>query len=539
MEMQKRRRLGRGEEVPEPFREEDVPDRFWPKEHWDTNLPSPPGFLNDFVLYTRGIACPTAFAFWTAVSVVSSVLKRETFIPWGLGALYSNFYIILIAPPGIAKKGTIIDAGTDLLYGCNKYYVSENVKGMKTLKILKNKATPEALASAMLPVGHPIKLLDSTGKVALGPRGAPLVYRPTSEISIHVPELESMLGKVEYTKGMTGFLMDIYDPHERWEVNTLSRGKEVLRHLCTNFLGATTPAGLQKSINDTALEDGFLSRSTLVFQPRSTRRYSMPRVVVGGPPKEEMKKRLAWIAENNMGPHTLTEDAKSVYDEWYNEFMDDLEAKNGHAHACSRMDIQVLKLALILKCCRYDISKEITKNDIETAIQITKITAASYTRIFQSIGASSFLQKIDAVADYIRMKKRATRSMLIRNTRLTADEISTAVSNLSQSGQVRIFVDRREKDFPSKRGDEEYRWAGVEKEDDEEEKGARGAGDLDVEAEESVRDDEKSSEDGRSPASHDVPRSRGDEESGPGKGKRRNKRGRPVRARKDGSGGEV
>lgn len=467
------RKLSRSDEVPEPFDELALPKekRFWPVEPWDVNLPKPAGFLNDFVFYTRGVAAPTPFAFWTAVSLVASVLKREAWIPWGLKHLYPNFYIILVAPPGIAKKGSIMGHGVDLLLGSKKYYVSANVAVMKNLKILRNKATPEALAVAMLPEKRVYELRDAQGRVVRGEDGRPRVYKPTSEISIIVPELESMLGKVEYTRGMTGFLMDIYDPHDTWEVNTISRGKEVLRNLCTTFIGATTPIGLKKSISDVALEDGFLCRSTLVFQARATRRYSMPRVVDGGPPKEEMMRRLAWIGENMMGAFSLTSDAQTFYDTWYEKFMDEMEERSEHAYAYSRMDIQVLKLALIIRASRYDPGKEISKQDIETAVNIIQRTALTYGQLFRDVDSAAFMGKIDRVGDYLRKRTKASRGKLLASTRLTADEISSAINNLLQAGKIEVWRDGRKQQFPGRDCKEEYRWIGgnghQQEEDDE------------------------------------------------------------------------
>lgn len=470
---QKIRKLPKGAEIPEPFNEADLPkeQRFWPDEPWDAFLPKPAGFLNDFVFYTRGVAAPTPFAFWTAVSMVSSVIKREAWIPWGLKQLYPNFFIILVSPPGIAKKGTIMGHGADLLNGCRKFFINPNVAAMKNFKILRNKATPEALAAAMVPEKRTYELRDSRGRTLLGPNGRPRVYKPTSEISIIVPELESMLGKVDYNRGMTGFLMDIYDPHDIWEVNTISRGKETLRNLCTNFIGATTPVGLKKSVSDVALEDGFLCRSTLIFQARSTRRYSMPRAVEGGPPKEEMMRRLAWIGENTMGGQELSEGARLFYDKWYNRFMDEMEARSEHAYAYSRMDIQVLKLALIIKAARYDLGNTISEADLRTAVSIVEKTSLTYAQLFRNVDSDVFMAKIDRVADYLRKRKRCQRGKLLMNAHLTAEELSSAVNNLLQAGMIEVWRDGTRQQFPGRDSKEEYKWIGgngrAEEEEDE------------------------------------------------------------------------
>ncbi len=100
----------------------------------------------------------------------------------------------------------------------------------------------------------------------------------------------------------------------------------------------------------------------MVFQRRSARRFSMP--IKTGLDVTELSKRLAWIAENTLGEHALAPDAKAAYDEWYETWKDDLEESIDQPYASSRFDVQVLKLALVLKASRYDSGRLIAKQDI-------------------------------------------------------------------------------------------------------------------------------------------------------------------------------
>jgi hypothetical protein len=443
-------------------------DRFWPDEPWDRYLPKKKSFLTDFVFYTRGVAAPTSFAFWTAVAITAAAIKRQAWLPWGYDKLYPNFYIILVSPPGIAKKGTVMNKGVNLLLKCCDHIKDPNMRLAKKFKIIRNKSTMEKMANMMLPEKKMYPLFAAGNKPLLDESGKRVFYHPTSESFIILPELENMLGRQEYNRGMTGFLMDIYDTLDEWDVSTMSRGTEKLKNLCTTILGGTTPMGLKKSVSEVALEDGFLCRSTLIFQARSTRRYSMPKIVTGGPTPKDMEERLAFIAEYARTEYILSPEAMKFYDKWYNNFMDELENKAEHAYAFSRKDIQVLKLALIIKASQYDLDKTISIEDIKDAINIMEKTSLSYSTLFSSVDGNAFMSKIDKVADYIRRRKSTTRGKILSNCRVTADEAGSAINNLLQAGSIAVYRDGRKCQFPGRESGEEYKWIGIDESDDDE-----------------------------------------------------------------------
>lgn len=459
---------------PTPYCEQALPkkERFW--EHgplaytdsWDTNLPHAPGFVSDFCSHLRGYETPTAFALWAAMYFISSTLKREAWIAWADEKLYANLYVIFVGPPGVVKKGTTISHGLKVFQSCYEHLSRPEIRVLKgqhaekngngelsyNFRIIKNKATPEALVAKM--DIRKKKVRDGSKRM------------PTSEVCIVVPELATMLGKKDYASTTTELLMDLYDPQDDWHNETIGRGSEHLRYLCTNFLGATTPKGLQQSIPAVATEDGFISRCIMVFQRRSARRFSMP--IKTGLGIEELAKRLAWIAENTLGEHTLAPDAKAEYDAWYNTWKDDMESVIEQPYASSRFDTHVLKLALVLKASRYDEGKVISKQDVLDAIQIMKRTAATYPAMFGEIKSDVFWVKLSKVERYIRSKKGyALRKDILNSQRISSTELDALITHMLQASTIEVVrPSGKAADYSKRTGDEKYRYVGKKTEEE-------------------------------------------------------------------------
>ena len=68
-------------------------------------------WVDSYLVYSSASEAPDKFHFWTAVSTIAGALRRRVWIPQNYFDWTSNFYIILVAPPGIVSKSTTISIG--------------------------------------------------------------------------------------------------------------------------------------------------------------------------------------------------------------------------------------------------------------------------------------------------------------------------------------------------------------------------------------------------------------------------------------------
>lgn len=453
------------EEAPLPYDEHKDPDIFWKCDPGDKIIPSHKGFVTDFLYATRGIETPTIISLWSALFTLSTFIKREAWLKWFPSRLFSNDYIIVIGPAGIVKKSTAANIGKSIIHRAPNYIVDENLKKIKTISLITDKNSPESILNEMLPgkKGPRFVLKDKDNEPILGDDGRPMWYERTSEAAIHLSEMGSLFSKSNYMESLTSLLLDLYDNHETWIWNTLSRGKKILKRLHTGLFAAVTVDAFRSSIPKQALADGFMSRTALVYTPGTERCFPYPRLPRGAPSVEELSRRMAWLATTSMGQFQLSQKANKHYDNWYYEWKQSLKKETEYQGVRSRESIRILKVALLLKLQRYEEEDhKITETDIKDAIGIVEYTNSTLPLLLSEITDDGEFWKIHGkVSAYLKKKKEATRSEVLSGLRYRAKELDEIISQLIQERKVEVFnAQGRKQAKMLKNSSELYKWAG-------------------------------------------------------------------------------
>lgn len=433
---------------PEPYDEEAVPKnlRNWVDDYGDKAIPKGKGFITDFVYYTRGYMVPTLACIWSALFVLSSAIKREAWVKFGPLSLFANLYMIIIGTAGRTKKTTAItQLGMPILQGFRSYITDKNLYDMKFINITKDMSTTEALLDTMLPEkkpGEDFFFVDEKGDHILGADGKAVVYRKTSETAIIVSELSTFLNDTSYSDKTTALMLDLYDCHPVWEWKTLGRGKKFLKNLFTTFVAGTTVEGLRESIPKAAKGDGFLSRTIMVYVPSSKRKYAMPRAAYGAPSMVDMQKRLAWIAQHSIGEFVLAPDAAAEYERWYDWFYSAMEANPGIEGAISRMDVHLLKIALLIRASRYDEEAAvITKADLMDAMMLLDATFVNLPFLLGQVEPDMMLVNLSKIELRLRSHPEGISKWVLGGSlRLKSDMLHAVLDELTARGQIEFLL---------------------------------------------------------------------------------------------------
>jgi len=443
--------------APVPFIEEDAKEVFWPREAFDSVLPSP-GFITDYVLATRGVETPTKFALWSAVFILSTALYRDAWLDWGpLGELFPNFYIILVAPPRICAKTSALSFGLKVLDSFPRYYQSDEERIEKNVTVVKH-ATPEALVD-----GIKSKKINIVIPGTNGTEDQEYTVVTDSKAGVVATELTTFLGKQKYNTGLIEQLTNLYDCLDHDSFDTISRGQVELKNIYLSIIGATTPDGINYSIPTEAVGGGFLSRLIIASEARRVRSYPYPRAVEGGPTRDDLSRRLAWIARNAKGAYYLSKEADAFYRRWYHTFgMRLAEQQEGRkAHLMQRMDNYIMKLSLILRVQRYEPGNEITLEDFQQAIEIVEATTGDSHELLSDVGVDFSTKAYNVVTKFLKKqsKKSTTRRKLLTNLSprgIHKDTLDRTLRQLHEEGRLSIFLHGREQDQPSVQGSEIY-----------------------------------------------------------------------------------
>jgi len=386
--------------------------------------------------------------------------------------MYGNLYVILAGPAGCRKSTTIDEVGVPIIEKMQQYIKDPNVRNMKGINMAKDKMTPEALLDAMLPGSKPKSsffLVDDKGDRLLGKDGVPIRYKATSEMGVVLSEMSSSIGKRSYTEGFVEILLDLYNPKTEWQWRTKTQGIKYLRRTYLSMIAATTPAGFKDSVPKAASGDGFLSRCVIAYYTRNSRRFPIPRPVPNGPTMDELAQRLAWVAENALGEYTLSDEAYDLYAKWYHSYKDYLDNNVTEQGVKGRMDINLLKVAFLLRCQRYtdEEGQQITLQDMEDALGIIQPTYATSQELLSDMD-DGIVNLANRIMKVMIRHRKLTRTDLLRKSHMPAQELNAVLDYLCQSGDIKISLKGKEKLYPSRDGAELYIVQGQKEEEEEE-----------------------------------------------------------------------
>ena len=238
---------------PVPLNPEIITDHIEP-EVWDKHIPRG-GFIEDFVLGTRGIETPTKFAVWAGLFAISALVKRDVWYKWYPRPLYPNLFVIFVAPPRICAKSTCVDIGEEVLVNSQNFINDPLLKAGKEVRTHHSKVTPEMLFDVMTPSSGEVKvqkdavLSDEEEEEIVqqfmeniakdDPKKVEETYDVTryADLSLHISELTTFLGKQKYTEHLVDILTYMYDCPERADEATRTYGSKSLEKVYLTFFG--------------------------------------------------------------------------------------------------------------------------------------------------------------------------------------------------------------------------------------------------------------------------------------------------------------
>lgn len=390
-----------------------------------------PGWLKDYLDYTAGHEAPEDFHVWVGLTIIGATIRRRAWIDNVYHKFYPNLYTILISPPGVGKKTTAINIGTEILR-----------EAVPECRIISEKCTPEALAKRL---GRPLESHKESGGMKIEARAEGLII---------APELTVFLGAEQYNSGLIMFLTRLYDCSSTLEVETISRGLEKLKNVCVSLLGATTPSEIDRAIPASARGSGFMSRLCLVQKDTTSR--IVPKAVRIDPTiKELLVVQLARIHEECVGEFSLSTEADKWYDSYYRRHHEAVSI-GGNSLSIERQTDHINKLAMILSAAEH--SKMVINEDhFQRAFNIIELAAKNCGEILKLIDTSERGKMTQRVLNIIQDNGGiAQRTLLCRKVyrHMSGAELEVALRTLEDAGLISGFRSERSQFYKLVRLDE-------------------------------------------------------------------------------------
>jgi len=377
-----------------------------------------PGWLKNYIDYTSGCESPEDFHIWVGMTIIGAALRRQLCYDDHYYQVYPNLYTILVSPPAVGHKNTAITLGEKIL-----------ASAIPNMKVIKDKITPEAMAQ---------KLARKTDTKSTG---GGLLIKQRAEGLIIAKEMMIFLGKERYNEPMIDMMTALYDCEDSFDVETIARGAQPLKHTFMAMLAGVTPEQIPKAIPASAIGSGFMSRLTMIKKMASERCF--PFVI----PYERALQELLIVGLRNIvntrsGNIVFSKDGKAWYDAYYRRHKAIMERTSAGTTAMERQTTLMIKIAMIMA-----VSEEVSEMTEDLLQRCHKIITHTLT------GSKDLIRMIDtsergrlAESIYASIVNRggqvAHSDLLKRHYRSVGDRnlFKLLIETLIESGRIKDFT---------------------------------------------------------------------------------------------------
>lgn len=203
-------------------------------------------WIDTYIDYTEILPSPPLFRKWVAISFVAAAVERKVWVRTMGSDLYPNLYMVLVGPPGIGK-GVAIHPAEKILREVPEIHVGPSDLTAASLIDALNESIRRVI---QLNAGQPYVEFNSLTVIS-------------RELGVLIPAWETTL---------MNLLTDVYDG---FTIDQKRRGKDLrikIPNPQINLLGACTPSYLNEVLPPGAWDQGFLSRTILVYSGDKTPR---------------------------------------------------------------------------------------------------------------------------------------------------------------------------------------------------------------------------------------------------------------------------
>lgn len=371
--------------------------------------------------FTSGTEAPRIMHFWVGISTLAGVLRRRVWIDMKRFKWYPNFFIILVAPPGVISKTTTMDMGLDLL------------KRVPGIKFGPDVVTWQALAQRLAESGESFEWPEHSGD-----------WLPMSALTLASGELGNLINPLD--REMINFYIAMWDNRLAFEKVTKASGTDQISAPWVNLVGCTTPQWIAENMPAVTIGGGFTSRCLWVYGDKKETFIAYPDEHTK--PNHDLYADalvadLEHIATTLLGPFVLAKEAREWGREWYEVLWKGTERGieddrlDGYL---ARKQTHMHKLAMILSASRGD-SQVIELEDLVLADKMLVATETHLDKVFSKIGKSDQANNADKFLAYVKFHSPIPYEQAYRHVHQYFPDFKDfegIVAGAIRSGQIKV-----------------------------------------------------------------------------------------------------
>lgn len=321
-------------------------------------------WLTAYVRYASFSEAPARMHFWSGVSAVAGALRRRVWLDMSYFKWCCNFYIVMVAPPGIVSKSTTVAIAMDIL---------RQVPG---INFGPQVVTWPALVTAF--ASH-TEAFEIDGE-----------HHSQCALTLESSEFGNLVNPQD--REMIDLLVTLWDSKQgAFYKSTKNSGEDIVENPWINLIACTTPAWIAGNFPEYVIGGGFTSRCLFVYTDTKDKYVAYPSLHVPADLKREqlaLVQDLEHISVALVGPYRLSPEAIAWGTEWYshhyknrNISLDD-DRFSGYI---ARKQTHIHKLAMVIAASQRD-ELVLTEDDLSMANTMVTDLERDMPKVFAKIG---------------------------------------------------------------------------------------------------------------------------------------------------------
>ena len=318
-------------------------------------------WIGSFMAMTSHITSPEIFRKWAAIYTLSAAMERKVWVRTSSGVLYPNLYIVLVGPPGVGKTEAIW-RGREALARLGTHHLA-----------------PGSVTKASL-----IDALNKAARHIVRPKETPasIVFNSLQVVS---NELGVLLPA--YDNEFMNTLQDLYDCKGYSETRRSRELAIEIKNSQLSILAGCTPSYLQALMPEGAWDQGFISRTLLIYSGERVLR-PLFEFAEDNPDEAKFLQSELKIRSAAYGKVSFTPAAAARMEAWHSSGGVPKPEHPKLYHYTSRRTVHALKLSLIASMSESP-DLIITEDHVGRAIDWLVEAEVYMEDIFKEMGATS------------------------------------------------------------------------------------------------------------------------------------------------------
>jgi hypothetical protein len=384
-----------------------------------------PDWLKAFVEYGSYGEAPNKMLFWAGVSAIAGALRRRVWIDQKNFQWVPNFYIVMVAPPGIAGKSTTANIAIKLL---------KEVPGIRF--------GPDIVTWQSL-----LQTLAANSEGVADPAD-PFTFHTMSAITIASSEFGNFLDPDD--PAMIDALVSLWDGWQgEFRKETKTSGKDRIINPWINIIGCTTPSWIANRYHEYLVGGGLTARCIFIYADKKRQHVAYVDEQV---PENFEELRIALIQDLEkislmFGKFEISEPARKWGREWYEKHWTSTPTINTEQYAgyMARKQTHIHKLAMVLSAAKSS-DLIIHLDTLQAAEALVTAVESDMPKVFARIGQTEQTRGAATIVSIIeqagRISKRELYSHLFRT--MSFRDYETALMSAVQAGHVETRMEGQE-----------------------------------------------------------------------------------------------